>query len=298
VAKIIQKIDEKFYSDRFKSKMPMQNIEAKLSEAKNYVPTSCWNGDFYTHHSEWQFRMAMKALRLIQIPNKASLLDIGCGNGRITHHLATSIPDGTVSGIDPSSSMIETAQKLQLPNLSFALGKAETLGFENRFDRIVAFNSLHWVSEIELALERIRHALKPGGQALILVAPIQVRHPLHQIIDSVAKTERWRPYFGSVASVFSFYTLADWASLVERADLIPESLQHIDASMDYPDKKAFADSLVGWVPFGSIPESLKAQYIDDIVKAYVAAIPCKPNGAVPYCLDELVIVASKRTQSL
>jgi trans-aconitate methyltransferase len=167
------------------------------------------------------------------------------------------------------------------------------LPFKNKFDYIVAFNSLHWVSETKQALEQIREALVPGGQALILVAPIQVRHPLHQIINQVAKGDKWKSYFNKGSNVFSFHTLAKWATLIEEAHLIPENLQLIDASLDYKDTEAFAESMVAWIPFESIPESKKQEYIDDVVESYISVIPCGPNGEVHYLLDELVVVVSK-----
>ncbi|MGB7978548.1 MAG: methyltransferase domain-containing protein [Chlamydiales bacterium] len=272
-----------------KRKMP------DLLSAGKYVASSCWNGNYYTNNSEWQFQVASVASSFTQIPINAKVLDIGCGDGRFTKYLASRVPYGKVLGLDPSPSMLEAAQANLMPNLSFIHGDAAYLPFENQFDRIMAFNSLHWVAEINIALEQIYKALLPGGQVLILVAPIQVRHPLHQIIDEVAKRERWRSYFGNTKSVFSFYTFAEWASLIETSMLIPENLQLIDASLDYVNKEIFANSLMGWIPFGTIAEDQRKEYVHDVVEAYVAITPCSPNGTVHYRMDELVIVASKAT---
>ena len=271
----------------------MKHVASNSLNEKLYIASSCWDGKHYANHSEWQFGMAAKALHFMQIPTNAKILDIGCGDGRFTKHLAKLVPNGELLGLDPSSSMLDAAQANIMPNLSFVSGNAVSLPFKNKFDRIVAFNSLHWVSEMKLALEQVCNALVPGGQVLILVAPIQVRHPLHQIINEVAKKEKWNLYFDNALNFFPFHTFAEWATLIEESGLIPENLQLIDASLDYKDKKSFADSLVGWVPFGTIPECKKKEYVADIVESYIAAIPCGPKGVVHYLLDELVIVASK-----
>jgi trans-aconitate methyltransferase len=271
----------------------VKRVKTKSLNRKKYIASSRWVGNYYTSNSEWQFQLAAKALSYMRIPPNARVLDIGCGDGRFTKHLSTLFQNAKILGIDPSPSMLATARTNVMPNLSFSQGNAMKLLFKDKFDRIVAFNSLHWVPDSLTALKQVCKALKPGGQALILVAPIQVRYPLHRIINKVARRKRWRVHFGKVPSIFSFHTLPQWAELIEQAGMIPESLRFIDASLDYPNKKAFADSLTGWVPFGTIPENKKSLYVQDIVRAYIDVIPCGPKGQVHYRLDELVIVTSK-----
>lgn len=268
--------------------------KSKPPGSTQYVASSCWDGDHYRNRSEWQFRVATIALNYIELPSKAKVLDIGCGDGRFTKFLANRIPEGEVIGLDPSPSMLAAAQANVSSNLSFVQGDAVSLPFNNQFDRIMAFNSLHWVSEIVTALEQIRKALKPQGQVLILVAPTQVRHPIHQIINEVAKRKHWAPYFDKITNIFSFYTLAEWATLIEEAKLIPECLQLMDASLDYPDKNSFADFVAGWIPYGAIPEDKRRDYVHDVVESYITTTPCSSTGIVHYHMDELVIVASKK----
>lgn len=49
------------------------------------------------------------------------ILDIGCGDGPLTEHIASLVPQGSVLGLDASPSMIKTAQEehSSLPNISF-----------------------------------------------------------------------------------------------------------------------------------------------------------------------------------
>ncbi len=274
---------------------PMKRPKNNSPAEKKYISSSCWDGKYYSNNSEWQFRIATNSLNYMQFPTNAKILDIGCGDGRVTQYLADLFPHSTILGLDSSQSMLTTAQTNAKPNLSFVLGDAVNLPFENQFDRIVAFNSLHWVLEIRVALQQVCKALVAGGQALILVAPIQVRHPIHRIIDAIAKNDRWRSYFSDSPSVFCFYTLAEWATLLEEARMIPENLQLIDASLDFLDKKNFGDFVAGWIPFGTIPEDKRRDYVYDVTEAYIAVTPCDLDGTVHYRMDELVIVASKAT---
>lgn len=272
-------------------------IALSLLTTLNCFAESNWNGQYYASHSEMQFMMAAEALKQIDFPAEAKVLDIGSGNGRVTKYLADMMPDGHVIGLDRSPSMVATAQAYASDKISFIHGDAIAIPFKEQFDRVVSFNCLHWVTEIQTALQGIKDALVPGGQACLLIAPIQARYPLHHIIDSVAKYDRWSPYFGGARSVFTLFTFAEWAKLIEDAGMIPERLQLIDGSLDYANEKVFGDWLAGWVPFGTIPEDLRNDYIQDVVKAYTAAIPCEADGTVHFYLDELIIVASKKNTS-
>lgn len=253
--------------------------------------TSNWNGAYYAKNSEMQFLAAKEALKLVDFPPKAKILDIGCGDGRITKYIADQHPECTLMGVDRSSSMLATAKQYADSRLTFQLADAAALPFESQFDRIVSFNCLHWVPDIRSALKNIKRALVPGGRTLALIAPTQARYPIHRILNEVASREKWRSFFTTKA--FTHYSFAEWAEHLEEAGLVPEQMQLIDASQNYPGKKAFADWIAGWIPFGTIPENQRAAYLDDMVEAYTAVIPCEKGGAVPMRLDELVMKAAR-----
>lgn len=273
----------------------MKNILFILSliSSINCMAESRWEGSYYKNHSDMQFGMAVLALTHLKISPNAQVLDIGSGDGRVSHYVASLVPEGHILGLDRSESMVATAQSYANSGLSFVLGDADNLQYEEQFDCVVSFNCLHWVADIQIALKGIHNALVPGGQALILIAPVQARHCLHRVINQVAKSDSWRPYFGDAPSVFTLYTFAEWAVLIEKSGLIPESLQLVDASLDYPDEKVFAEWVAGWIPFGTIPVEKRNEYVQDVVKAYIKAVPCEADGTVHFQLDELVIVAAK-----
>lgn len=263
------------------------------SDRLNDSDSSCWDGEFYSIHSEWQFKMAKLALNQIKILKTSHILDIGCGTGRVTKYLADNYSAAQVIGIDPSISMLRETKNYTSQKVAFKLGKAETIDFPNKFDLVTAFNSLHWVKEIDLAISNITNALISKGQALILVVPKQNRSPLHEVINKVIFNTRWHLFFKAKESVFSFFSLAEWANIIEKAGLIPEKLELVNASMHYKSKTIFANSLISWIPFGTIPLDERNKYVNDIVEEYLKQVPLNTNGEIHYLLDELVIVASK-----
>ncbi len=95
-----------------------------------------------------------------------SVLEIGCGTGTTALRLAASTR--RMLATDVSAEMIAIArEKLAsqpLPQLRFGVADAETIAPGGAcHDAVLAFNVLHLVSDLDLALQAILPALRPGG---------------------------------------------------------------------------------------------------------------------------------------
>jgi ubiquinone/menaquinone biosynthesis C-methylase UbiE len=99
----------------------------------------------------------------------AHVLDVGCGNGRITRLIAAS--GAHVVGIDPGEKQIGRAEaEARVADETYLLGTAENLpAADASADIVFFFNSLHHVPEaaMDKALDEARRALKPQGWLFI-----------------------------------------------------------------------------------------------------------------------------------
>ena len=97
-----------------------------------------------------------------------ALLDIGCGQGKLSRALAKR--GATMTGVDAQKAMLDLAQQ-NAPDATFVQAPGEDLPFEdNTYDGAVMLNSLHRVPEdvIDAGLTEAMRVLKPGGIYLIL----------------------------------------------------------------------------------------------------------------------------------
>ncbi|WP_117190619.1 class I SAM-dependent methyltransferase [Rhizobium terrae] len=102
--------------------------------------------------------------RLVEIaPRPGSLLDLGCGPGKISRPMASRFEN--VVAVDPSRHMIALGQSLpggDSPNLRWVEGFAEDFPIgEARFDLTVAAASIHWMDHSRLFPRLAAHA-RPG----------------------------------------------------------------------------------------------------------------------------------------
>jgi trans-aconitate 2-methyltransferase len=68
-----------------------------------------WDAAEYERVSGLQLAMAEEVLAVLDLNGARRILDIGCGNGKITAEIAARVPHATVLGVDPSHEMIEFA---------------------------------------------------------------------------------------------------------------------------------------------------------------------------------------------
>ena len=84
--------------------------------------------------SEAQLGLGKGADREAFTPGNESVLDIGCGDGKVTAEIARLLPRGEAVGIDSSEDMVRKARSafptVSNPRLSFQLMDARSLAFE------------------------------------------------------------------------------------------------------------------------------------------------------------------------
>lgn len=97
-----------------------------------------------------------------------SLVDLGCGVGRLTPALAETF-GGPVYGVEPSDRMREIAEaSARHPAVTYLAGEAARIPLaDHSADAVLMFLSIHHVPDRAAAAVEIARVLKPGGRVLI-----------------------------------------------------------------------------------------------------------------------------------
>jgi ubiquinone/menaquinone biosynthesis C-methylase UbiE len=113
-----------------------------------------------------QRAMRRAFLAEIEFPEKAELLEVGCGTGVLTRVLADLDAVESVVGVDLAPSLLDKARELAAgtPNVHFEVADARALPFEDAsFDVVIFDSTLSHVPEPERALAEAARVLRPGG---------------------------------------------------------------------------------------------------------------------------------------
>jgi len=117
----------------------------------------------------WTEEMRTEALSLLEFPDDATVLDVGCGTGFATEGLLEHVDE--VYALDQSEHQLEQAYAKfgKRGSVNFHRGDAERLPFAtDTFDVVWSSGSIEYWPNPILALREFRRVLKPGGQALVV----------------------------------------------------------------------------------------------------------------------------------
>ncbi len=106
-----------------------------------------------------------------QIPNRALILDIGCGTGQMTNFLAMAW-GRTVVGSDISFNSLKLAarfrDRMSINNAHFVqMNLLEPFFLEQSFDVVVCNGVLHHIGDAAAGFTSIQRLVKPGGHIVI-----------------------------------------------------------------------------------------------------------------------------------
>ncbi|KYG79452.1 hypothetical protein AWW67_13870 [Roseivirga seohaensis] len=128
----------------------------------------------YIHHKEWNQRVGStnKFLNYIRTKRKPKVLDLGCGNGWLTHKIA--IEADYVTGVDINKLELEQAEQLlsEFKNVKLIYGNILDINFEDKYDIILLNASIQYFESVPLLLNRLRLNLTNQGEIHILDSPV------------------------------------------------------------------------------------------------------------------------------
>ncbi|HEY2956343.1 MAG TPA: methyltransferase domain-containing protein [Candidatus Eisenbacteria bacterium] len=127
-----------------------------------------WDAATYHRVSEPQFEWGLKVLARLALAGDETVMDAGCGTGRLTALLIERLPRGRVIAVDQSPSMLATAREFLSPRFGPRVEFLETdllgLDLDCACDAIFSTATFHWVPDHDRLFARLFRALRPGGR--------------------------------------------------------------------------------------------------------------------------------------
>ena len=248
-----------------------------------------WKGDEYAKNSESQKSSAQDFMEKGKLSGFSAILDVGCGDGKITAAMAEAIPHGSVIGVDISSSMIEFAKQAfqNSQNLTFLIQDAAKLDFQEKFDLITSFTVMQWVLPQEQALQCFKKALKPDGRLWIQM-PTGLPREMQQAVNETISSKKWKGYFAQFIPPWRFYQSEEYRSLLTKTGLAPLRIETIQKHERFPTRDVFQSFLKQWFPYlRPLPENLKDIFLTDLLDRYLQALLPNSQGALSFIVDRL-----------
>lgn len=230
-----------------------------------------WNAQDYFNNSTFQYDHAKQALSRYHFSGNESVLDVGCGDGKITAEIADTLKNGFVLGVDNSESMIKFANTefaKNRTNLTFDVCPAEKLNYLEKFDLLTSFACLHWVKDQLAFLLGAKNAIKSDGRIILTLYP--KHHDIWQSIDETANSTVWREFFHGYENPHICYNKEIYEKLSTEAGLKIKHLEeHIPVAY-FNSKNEMESFLKSWLPHtDQVHPQLRDKFITDIGNTFM-----------------------------
>ena len=160
------------------------------------------------------FQRALDELWAMASPE--SVLDVGCGEGVLTHEWAERLGDRRIVGIDLGDPKLQAEwEKRQRPNLEYRVEEATSLSFaDNEFDVATAIEVLEHVPDPDATLAEMARVARSH---LLVSVP---REPLWRIVN-MARGAYWKS-LGNTPGHVNHWSRVGFVSLLTRHGTVEE----------------------------------------------------------------------------
>jgi trans-aconitate methyltransferase len=245
-----------------------------------------WNAALYHQISAPQVSWGKKVLVRTPLRGDETVLDAGCGTGRLTRDLLEALPRGRVVALDVSENMIDAARAYLVPDfgdrVEFVCCDLLDMAFDKEFDGIFSTASFHWVLDHERLFQNLFRALRPGGW---LCAQCGGGENLDRLLARVARLMTTAPYAQLFAGYVSPWEYSDAETAAARLRRV--GFEQIETSLEeapttFPNSQEFqqfVESVILRNHLQRIPEPApRQQFLAELTRQAAADDP-------PFLLD-------------
>ncbi len=227
--------------------------------------TRDWDAAAYHRVSGPQVEWARRVLERLPLRGDETVLDAGCGSGRVTRLLLERLPRGRVVAVDSAPSMVEHARAALDPMRSTVFQADLTeLGLDEPVHAAFSNAVFHWIGDHDALFARLHAALRPGGR---LVAQCGGRGNVERFHAAATVVAAERPYAEHLAGwrgPWNFAGAEETAERLERADFVS-----VETSLEpYPvvpeDPSGFIRTVCLGPHLERLPEELRHGYVEAV----------------------------------
>jgi trans-aconitate 2-methyltransferase len=274
---------------------------------QSFVPSSlanknkkvAWNAADYAANSAAQQTWARELIAQLHLRGDEHILDVGCGDGKVTAELARAVPKGSVTGIDASPEMIRFARvsfsAKAVPNLEFRMMDACHIRLARRFDVVFSSSVMHWVADHPAFLRGAAACLRPGGRLVVSCGGKGNAQDVFVALRPEMRLKRWRGYFRRMQKPYFFHNPAEYERWLPRFGFKTNHIKLSPKDAVYPGCDGFAAWFrTTWLPYTQrVPEALREEFVAAVADRYVAKHPPDADGRVHVRMVRLEIDAIK-----
>jgi trans-aconitate 2-methyltransferase len=227
-----------------------------------------WDAATYDRVADPQEAWGREVLSRLELDGNETVLDAGCGSGRVTLLLAERVPDGRVIGVDAAPSMIELARE-RLADLGdrveLHVMNLLELELKEPVDAIFSNATFHWVLDHERLFQRLFASLVPGGTIEAQCGGEGNVAEWMRAIESAEGDERFRPYLRGMPAATNFASVGDTQARLERTGFEVRGVWLENKTFQPSEPRAFVATVGLAKHLHHLPADLHEEFLNAIL---------------------------------
>jgi trans-aconitate 2-methyltransferase len=227
--------------------------------------TTDWDASTYHRVAGPQAEWAERVLARLPLEGSETVLDAGCGSGRVTELLLERLPRGHVVAVDAAPSMVEHAREALGDRAKVLCQDLAELELDEPVDAAFSNAVFHWITDHERLFASLFAALRPGAPLVAQCGGEGNVERFHEIAREVAAEPPYAGYFEGWNGPWNFAGPEQTAARLERAGFgeIETWLEPAPARPDDPE--SFTRTVCLRPHIDRLPEALRDVYVREVV---------------------------------
>jgi trans-aconitate 2-methyltransferase len=224
-----------------------------------------WDAATYDRVSAPQVEWAERVLERLPLRGDETVLDAGCGSGRVTQMLLDRLPRGRVIAVDSAPSMVEHARAALDPERATVLRADLTaLTLERPVDAAFSNAVFHWIADHDALFARLHSALRPGGRLVAQCGGRGNVERFHQAAKAVAAEPPYAEHLAGWEGPWHFAGPEETAERLARAGFAGVETWLEPYPVTPPDPSGYLRTVCLGYHLEQLPEELRTSYVEAV----------------------------------
>jgi trans-aconitate 2-methyltransferase len=229
------------------------------------MPSAYRDGATYDRISAPLERIGREVLQRLELRGDETVLDAGCGSGRVTEALLERLPQGHAIGVDGSAAMIEAAAQRLGEDVELLVQDLDTLYLGGRrVDAVLSTATFHWLPDHARLFANLRGVLRTGGRLIAQCGGRGNTPELHAAASSVGEREPFAEHLGGWAGPWNFAGPEETAARLQAAGFTDIRTWLVSRPAPYEELREWLRTNALTAHTERLPEDLREPYIDAV----------------------------------